>query len=166
MTSPDAGSLGSFAAASATADAAASAFFFTVPGAPTAKGRARVTKFGAHTPVKTRNAEAFVKALAYDAMKGRPLLEGPLAVEIFIYMPIPKSTPKKRYHALVDAPHTKKPDIDNLVKLVKDAMNGVVYHDDAQVFSLTAVKRYGTEPRTVIKVKNVKGENNVRGGSW
>ena len=45
-----------------------------------------------------------------------------------------------------------KPDLDNVVKAVLDALNGVVYRDDAQVVNLVATKRYATEPRVEVYV--------------
>jgi Holliday junction resolvase RusA-like endonuclease len=45
-----------------------------------------------------------------------------------------------------------KPDLDNVVKAVLDALNGVVYLDDAQVVNLVATKRYATEPRVEVYI--------------
>ncbi|WP_175829702.1 RusA family crossover junction endodeoxyribonuclease [Burkholderia cepacia] len=41
---------------------------------------------------------------------------------------------------------TKKPDSDNVVKALKDGMNGVVYVDDGQVVDLWVAKRYAVVP--------------------
>lgn len=51
-----------------------------------------------------------------------------------------------------DLPHTKKPDLDNLVKNPMDCMNGIVYEDDRLVTKIFAEKCYGLEPRTEIRV--------------
>lgn len=69
----------------------------------------------------------------------------PLDVDITFVMPRRKS--KSRW-----AEHTSKPDLDNLVKFVFDCLNGRVWHDDAQVCSIDALKTYGDEPRTEIKI--------------
>ena len=37
---------------------------------------------------------------------------------------------------------TKKPDIDNIIKAVLDALNGVAYKDDTQVVQVMATKKY------------------------
>lgn len=66
------------------------------------------------------------------------------------YFEIPKSTPKKNR---AEAVHTKKPDLDNLVKFIKDCLNGEAWKDDSQVVSLFAQKIYerdGNGPRTEI----------------
>ena len=46
--------------------------------------------------------------------------------------------------ALLNAPHTKKPDIDNLCKSVLDGMANIVFKNDGQISSLHATKKYGT----------------------
>ena len=48
--------------------------------------------------------------------------------------------------------HIKKPDLDNLLKFTKDCLNGVVWKDDAQVFSIIAEKRYDPNPKTIISI--------------
>ncbi len=63
-------------------------------------------------------------------------------------MPIPASMPKKKLKA--DVQHTKKPDLDNLIKFVKDCANGVLWHDDSQVNNIQASKLYSVSPSTVI----------------
>ena len=49
--------------------------------------------------------------------------------------------------------HTKKPDVDNLVKAVKDALKGLLYQDDAQIIHLEASKAYGPEPGVTIALE-------------
>ena len=55
-------------------------------------------------------------------------------------------------------PDANKPDLDNLVKFVKDALQGIIYKDDQQVVKVVATKSWDlTAPhdgRTVIKVRN------------
>jgi len=46
--------------------------------------------------------------------------------------------------------HTSKPDLDNMVKLVKDALTGVFWRDDSQIDALDARKCYGDMPRTEV----------------
>ena len=47
---------------------------------------------------------------------------------------------------------TKKPDADNIGKIVADALNGVAYQDDAQIILLQIRKTYSEEPRVVVTV--------------
>lgn len=128
-----------------------------IPGVPVPKGRPKFARRGnfvtAYTPEKTRAYEEAVALEGKIAMKGRKPLEGALRVEIAAYMPIPKSTSKKVL-ALIGGgayPHTKKPDLDNLVKIV-DALNGICWVDDSQINQLTVVKVYSASPRLVITI--------------
>ena len=61
---------------------------------------------------------------------------------------IPKSFSKKRTATALDGlirPQVK-PDIDNVVKVVCDALNKIAYKDDTQVVEIAACKLYGVEP--------------------
>ena len=84
-------------------------------------------------------------------------MEGPLDVQIVVFMPIPKSWPvAKKYRAEAGKERpTSRPDIDNLVKAAFDGISGVVFANDAQVVSLSAEKRYGN-PRLMIEVYGKK----------
>lgn len=54
--------------------------------------------------------------------------------------------------------HTKKPDLDNLIKFTKDCLNGVAWHDDSQVVEYGAMKKvYGDEPMTRILIEAANG---------
>lgn len=75
------------------------------------------------------------------------LFVGPVALGVAFLLPRPQSLPTRVLH------HTKKPDLDKLVRAVKDALKGVLYHDDAQVVRLVATKHYapmGAAPCAVI----------------
>lgn len=129
---------------------------FSVPGAPVAKARPRFTKNGhAYTPDKTRSYEAIVKLCAMKAMKGKKLLTGAISLSVTAFFPIPKScTNSVRAKALSgEFRHTKKPDWDNVGKVVSDALNGVVYADDAKVSHATVDKRYSDFPRVEVLVE-------------
>jgi len=118
---------------------------FSVPGAPVSKARPRVTKAGhAFTPKKTRNYEALVKMCAAQAMKGKRPTDGPVAMEIVAVFPRPVTWPKWKQQLadIGEIAHTKKPDEDNIGKSVSDALNGVVYLDDAQVVRKEVVKKF------------------------
>lgn len=116
---------------------------FTVPGKPFGKQRPKGTKTGRHyTPKKTVDYEKKIKACY--ALQGGQHFEGAVFVGVTAYMPIPKNTTKKE-RALIEAGKllpTKKPDVDNVLKVVLDALNGVAYDDDKQVTSSLLRKRY------------------------
>jgi len=119
-----------------------------VMGEPVPKGRPRVAIRGRfpvfYTPKETREAEDdFVKQAVKSGKPGFPT-EGPVSINIRFYKKRPKSKPKGERH------WTSKPDLDNLVKLVLDAMNKIFFKDDAQVVQITAFKEYDEVPRTEV----------------
>lgn len=131
---------------------------FTVPGQPQGKGRPRIGRVKGHarmfTPAKTVTYESTVALFAHQAMQGRPLLVGPVEVAVELVCAIPASwSPKKREQAEQGAIRpTTKPDVDNVLKAVFDAINGVVWVDDVQVVGLSARKTYGAAPGVYVAV--------------
>lgn len=71
------------------------------------------------------------KKCQFFAAKGTPV-----RLKIEVYTPLAKSTPK----GTTSLPHVKKPDLDNVVKLILDALNGVAWDDDQQVTCIFAKK--------------------------
>lgn len=111
---------------------------FEVLGKVRGKGRPRFTRSGRpYTPKATRDYEVAIRK-AFENAHGRPPepFSGPISVCIMTYRQLPKSTPK----SVISEPDMHKPDIDNVAKIVLDALNGVAWWDDAQVVSLTASK--------------------------
>lgn len=120
------------------------AFEITLNVTPTAKGRPFVGKRGAFTPVKTRNAEAEIRWLLQNA--NAPLLQGAIHMVVKAFFKRPKSAPAGRVYPAV------RPDLDNVVKLVKDACNNILFDDDAQICAVTAIKVYGHPQRVELQV--------------
>lgn len=131
-----------------------------VPGEPIAQGRPRFSaKNGiarAYDPRKSREYKDYVRTMAKSIGIQSPLT-GPLYMTVNVYRSIPRSwTLKKQTQADIGAiKPTLKPDVDNYVKGIKDALNGVVYVDDAQVVVLEISKHYSFEPRVEITVREV-----------
>ena len=100
-----------------------------------------------YTPDKTKNFENYVKLVAAQHAP-KELFAGPLDMELEFYLQRPKSLPKKIQR------HTKKPDIDNLAKSVMDALEGIIYVNDAQVIALRIYKMYGT-PKCSVRIEEV-----------
>ena len=134
---------------------------FTVPGAPTGKGRPKIVKIGGFsrmaTPQKTVAYEGLVAHAAQQAMAGAPLLEGAAGVNIFIDAPIPASwSAKKQRMAMAgEVLPTTKPDADNVVKAIFDGLNGVLWRDDVLVVDLRVRKRYAAVPCVRVEVWRV-----------
>ena len=122
---------------------------FFVDGMPQGKGRPRFTGKRAYTPKKTADYEKRI-AQSYDG----ECLAGALFVDITAFFPIPKSYTKTQKNAIEKgnlAP-TKKPDADNIGKIVLDALNGVAYEDDKQVVDLRVKKKYAVGIRAGLRV--------------
>lgn len=131
-----------------------------IPGSPIGQGRPKFTTINGHAkaydPEKSRNYKAYVKMLATQAMKetGFERIDGPCNVVIQAYFEVPKSKSKKfREAALLDQVRpTKKPDADNIVKAIQDALNGLVYKDDACIVNLSCEKFYSDNPRVEVYI--------------
>lgn len=122
---------------------------FIVEGKPQGKARARtfynkrMGKMQSITPEQTKSYEDLIR-WSYKAAGGKYMGEDILTVEIKAYYPIPKSFSKaKRNDAIEGALRpTTKPDCDNIIKVVLDALNGVAYYDDKQVIYVSCEKYY------------------------
>jgi Holliday junction resolvase RusA-like endonuclease len=126
-------------------------------GAPRGKERPRGTKDGHfYTPQKTRDYEAGLKYAAAQVMGDRAPLDGPLHVDLKIVVAITGSWPKKRQEAARAGTEwpTKKPDLDNIMKML-DALNLVVWIDDCQIVTTSIHKQYGDKPGIWVKVRQI-----------
>ena len=125
-----------------------------VPGEPVAQGRPRFGNGRVYDPPKSREYKDYVRLVA-SAHKSTQVLSGPVIMTVDIYRGIPASWTKKKQEQAergIVKP-TLKPDVDNYVKAIKDALNGIVYHDDSQVTCLVISKHYAREPRVEIRVE-------------
>jgi Holliday junction resolvase RusA-like endonuclease len=109
------------------------------------------------TAPQTRSYETALQWEAKIAMAGRVLMDGPIEFKVIALMPVPKSwSQKKRAEALMHKINpTSKPDWDNLGKAAADALNGIVYKDDAQIVRGSVEKWYSTEPALHIEIQKV-----------
>ena len=84
-------------------------------------------------------------------------LTGPVALRLCVYLAVPSSWPAwKRQAALRGHVRpTGKPDLDNILKAAKDAMNGVLWVDDAQVVLVVTDKAYSDTPRVEIQAETI-----------
>lgn len=113
------------------------------------KARPRIGKFGGYTPKDTVTYENWVKVCYQNA--GGKLLEGPVRAEIDVYYKVPKSYTKKRLKAIrdgLDYP-CKKPDSDNVAKIILDSLNKIAFDDDSQVVELIVNKLWTEESERV-----------------
>jgi Holliday junction resolvase RusA-like endonuclease len=135
--------------------------YFVVYGNPVGKGRPRATSRGGfvrmYTDAKTLGFESAVADEARIAMREWQAFNTPMQLQLSAYYPIPKSWSKKKRQMAMDGEiHPQvKPDLDNVMKAVLDAMNGVVYVDDSQVINMVATKRYSSDPRIEVYLHEV-----------
>lgn len=125
---------------------------FSIPGDPQGWARTRTNNGSHFTAPPTRGYQNTIRWMAKAA--GAKVLDGPLGIEITAHYRIPASATKSRREAMLhgDDYPTKKPDIDNVVKNVLDALNKLAWNDDAQVVSLSVLKLWSDEPRVDVDV--------------
>ena len=131
----------------------------TIPGDPIAKKRPRFARRGKF--VTTYNCQEteegkFMTIVAAQLAGKEPIpAEQAIKLTCRFHMPIPAGWSKKKrlMNASIGIRHVKRPDLDNLIKFVKDCLNGVAYHDDSQVVFLTAGKKYSDNPHTEIIIQ-------------
>lgn len=129
---------------------------FTIPGRIGGKQRAGRKhlpggKVRSFNPKQTVSQEAIVRQIAAVEMRGRKLMAGPVGVEITVWRVPPKSWSAKKRAAAFWV--TGKPDVDNTQKLIYDALNGIVWLDDAQISKVDYERRYSHDSGERIDVK-------------
>lgn len=134
------------------------------PIGPQAWQRARTSRSGRHFTAKaTREAKDVTRGVAERVLAGQPPLTGPLSVSILFVFPArgggPKAGRQREWKAT-------RPDADNLVKLVLDALNEVAFGDDGQVARLIVRKIHGATgeaPRAEVAVEQLSAPDSGRG---
>ena len=132
---------------------------FTILGEPTGKGRPKFSTQGgfirAVTPKATINYETLVQ-MEYEAQCKGVFFpkEAAIGMRVTAYKPIPKSTSKKKLaQMLSDAIRPgKKPDWDNIGKIICDALNTVAFVDDTQIVDGRVIKKYSDQPRVEVEI--------------
>lgn len=138
---------------------------FTVPGNPFGKQRPKFSRVGnyvrTYTPDKTVNYETMIKWYYQQAAQGYMFPDDAmLDVRIFAFYEIPKSASKKKQKQMLEKiiRPTKKPDFDNIGKIVCDSLNQIAYHDDAAIVDAQVRKFYSNTPRVEVIIRTVGGE--------
>lgn len=143
---------------------------FVVLGEPQGKGRPRFVSrynpatgksFGkAHTPEKTVAYENLVRTeYSIQTKNFRFPDDAMLDMRIIAYYSIPKSTSKKKKAMMLEGfiRPTKKPDMDNVMKVIADSLNQVAYKDDTQIVDAQCRKFYSEEPRIEVIIRKIGG---------
>lgn len=129
----------------------------TIPGEPFGKQVIAKSPFSQrrYIPKKTESYMGrIVVAWKTDWYVDLEPLRCAIRCDIWAYYGIPKSASKKKRAAMLadDVLPTKKPDRDNIAKVVGDALNGYAWHDDALIASGVIEKRYAEIPRVEITI--------------
>ena len=127
----------------------------TVPGEP--KPWQVWVRMSAPTPgyQEFKAYQATIQAKCLEVWRNKPLIETAVEIHMEFIRSYPNNLPKKeasRKRRLKEA-LVRKPDLDNMVKAAIDGVKGIIIKDDTVVVRLTAEKRFGPEPMTMITVK-------------
>ena len=129
---------------------------FEVPGKIVGKERPRVNTntLTVYTPNKTKDYENLILQYFQINNPGCIMLEGRIGIEIVAYLKIPKATTKVEKEKMLKGERspTKKPDIDNIGKVVLDALNKVAFKDDNQVSKILIEKKFAEEEKLEVKI--------------
>lgn len=138
---------------------------FTVPGNPFGKQRPKFSRVGnyvkTYTPGKTVNYENMVKWYYQQESKGYMFPEDAIFdVRIIAYYDIPKSVSKKKRQEMLEGKirPAKKPDFDNIGKVICDSLNQLAYKDDSAIVDAQVRKFYSDKPRVEVIIRQIKNK--------
>lgn len=122
---------------------------FFIAGIPKAQPRVKAFVRGGHAGVYTPDsAESWKQAVRQQAVANAPesVVAQPIRVELDFFLPRPKAHYKRDGSLKVDRAiwHTNKPDLDNLIKAVTDAITDTqrIWADDRLIYQISATKSY------------------------
>ncbi|WP_105965033.1 RusA family crossover junction endodeoxyribonuclease [Apilactobacillus micheneri] len=128
----------------------------TLPIAPVAAGRPRFNRNGhAYDPKKSKVFKRQVESMLKFMYREKPISGKPIEVYVAFYREIQSSISKKEHARRANHEHMPihKPDTDNYIKSILDAMNGILWTDDNLIVHIDAYKYYDDNPRIEINVK-------------
>ena len=132
---------------------------FEIPGEPQGKGRPRFARTGkgvrTFTPEQTASYENLVKVEYERQCEGHRFDDREqLEIEVEAYFAIPKSASKRTKEMMFNENLNpiKRPDVDNILKVICDSLNQVAYRDDSQIVKASVRKCYDYNPRVVVRL--------------
>lgn len=133
-------------------------YHFTIKGNPKAKQSVRFTKTGhKYQPKELIQEEKNIRSQIIEQLPPNfELLKNAIKLEVVFYFPPLKTFNKKIMNDIekgLPVPKTTKPDLDNLEKMVLDAMQGVVYLNDSQIYYKSSQKYYSNTPQINITIE-------------
>ena len=137
--------------------------YFEIMGEPQGKGRPRFSQTGTYTNVRTPEKTVIYENLVQleyirQCKKFRFPEDKPLRMKVEAFYAIPKNASKKKRIAMMSGAikPTKKPDVDNVLKIIADSLNQVAYHDDAQIAQAIVSKFYSDIPKVCITIEEME----------
>lgn len=131
---------------------------FKISGKIKAKQRPKFGKGRTYTPTDTINYENYIKILYQQECKKH--FTGPVKMVITAYFQMPASkikTERALKKFLTELPYpVKKPDADNIGKIVADSINGIAYKDDSQVVDMQIIKKWSMENTEYLEVEIIE----------
>lgn len=119
-----------------------------VPFKPEPKGRPRFTRFGnVYTPQKTAEAEMLFQQVFL--LQNVNMITEPCRLQVVFHLKRPKSAKGRKYPSV-------KPDLDNYLKMIMDAANGILYEDDKLICAITAAKIYSDKECVDISISTLE----------
>lgn len=140
---------------------------FTVPGEPKGKGRPRFIS-GMKKPITPHGTVVYENLVKMEYRNKYGTFKLPddamVRIDIFTYYSIPASAGKmdRELMKIGQLRPTKKPDCDNVVKSICDALNEIAYHDDSQIVDCMVRKFYSENPRVVVKIYQTGAKSEVK----
>ena len=131
---------------------------FSIAGNPQGKARPRFSRGHAYTPDATKQYETLTAFMYRRAANGFSFeKETPISVTILVFFAAPKNTSKKKKEVMLNggAFPVRKPDADNIAKIILDALNGTAYHDDAQIVQLSVRKQYAEKNSVEVILEDI-----------
>ena len=96
-----------------------------------------------------KQAKVAIGLQLVNQFKHEPLT-GPLKLDVTFFLPPPQKNKK-----IINTYHHYRPDLDNLIKMICDSANKILYKDDSQISVLNAQKKYSLKPRTELAISNI-----------
>lgn len=120
-----------------------------IEGDPVSWARPRFNKGRGFTAPKQREAKNDLQQLFQDVWQGDPIPRGfPVSIEVeFLF--------RARRKMDIGQFKATKPDLDNLLKLLLDSANGILFWDDGQVVQTTMIKKWAKEAATIIRIESL-----------
>ena len=135
---------------------------FVVYGEPQGKGRPKFSKVGDHVKTRTPDQKVIYENLIKTEHRSQCNgLQFPdqaqLDMRVMAFYQMPSSVSKKKRQQMLDQKirPTKKPDADNILKVVADSLNQIAYRDDAQIVDTQVRKFYSDRPRIEVLIRVV-----------